>query len=271
MTRLLEVYRPDEIAFVTFTRKGVDNGKERALLANPQLTREDLVHFKTLHSLCFRELGLKHDAVLDPLKMDKFNKLSGGYFNIALHEAFDKQTEDDKLLSCYDAVRNGATKGVVVNYKCSPERYNRFVNMYEEFKKANGLVDFHDCLLRFCERGLPVNVKAAFIDEAQDLTPLQWEVCRIAFSLCEKIRISGDDFQSLFVYSGASPGTLIALAKKYHRIKLEKSYRLPKSVYRFAKGITRLIEDKIDKDFVPEKTRKVLSRKSPTGNCLCSG
>ena len=34
MVELLKVYRPDEIAFVTFTRKGVENGIERALKAN---------------------------------------------------------------------------------------------------------------------------------------------------------------------------------------------------------------------------------------------
>jgi superfamily I DNA/RNA helicase len=93
----------------------------------------------------------------------------------------------------------------------------------------------------------------AFIDEAQDLTLLQWEVCRIAFSSAEKVRIAGDDFQSLFTYAGASPRTLVSLAHRYRTVKLETSYRLPRAVYRFTKGITKLIEDKIDKDFRPAK------------------
>jgi len=36
MAELLKVYRPDEIAFVTFTRKGVLNGIERAIKADPR-------------------------------------------------------------------------------------------------------------------------------------------------------------------------------------------------------------------------------------------
>jgi superfamily I DNA/RNA helicase len=248
MTGLLKTYRPDEIAFVTFTRKGVANGIERALQANPQLTADDLVHFKTLHALCFRELGLKRSSVIEYPDMDSFNGMFG--FNVTLRKAFERQSNDDKLLSRYDAVRSGSTKGVFIrdNYDGA-----RLIKAYENFRAENHLVDFHDCLLKFREENRPVNVKVAFIDEAQDLTLLQWEVCQIAFSSAEKVRIAGDDFQSLFTYAGASPGTLVSLARRYRTIKLETSYRLPRAVYRFTKGITKLIEDKIDKDFRPAK------------------
>jgi superfamily I DNA/RNA helicase len=251
MTELLEVYRPDEIAFVTFTRKGVANGLERATLANSQLSADDLVHFKTLHALCFRELGLKHASIIVRADMEKFNRMLG--FEVTLGEAFGRQSEDDKLFSRYDAIRSGAKKGAYVHRKCDEARYTRLIKAYESFKEANNLVDFHDCLLRFRDAGRPVNVKVAFIDEAQDLTLLQWEVCQIAFSECEKVRIAGDDFQSLFTYAGASPRALVELARRHRTVKLETSYRLPKAVYRFAKGVTRCIVDKIDKDFKPAK------------------
>ncbi|GHT59499.1 hypothetical protein FACS1894109_15530 [Spirochaetia bacterium] len=251
MTRLLEVYRPDEIAFVTFTRKGVANGIERALQANPQLTTDDLIHFRTLHALCFRELGLKHASIIERTDMEKFNALLG--FDIHLRDVFEGQSDDDKLLSRYDAIRSGSKKGVLIHGTYDEQRYTRLVHAYETFKKENHLVDFHDCLLQFREAGQSVPVKVAFIDEAQDLTLLQWEVCQIAFGAAEKIRIAGDDFQSLFTYAGASPRTLVSLAGRYTTIKLEKSFRLSRAVYRFTKGITNLITDKIDKDFSPAK------------------
>ena len=252
MTELLKVYRPDEIAFVTYTRKGVAHGKERALQANPQIAADDLVHFKTLHALCFRELGLEHASIITRKSMDEFNRRYG--FNVTLRKEFEKQTDDDKLLVRYDANRNGSVKGIFVDENYDEERYKFLVCCYEKFKAEKRLVDFHDCLLRFKDANKPVNVKVAFIDEAQDLTLLQWEVCRIAFSTCEKVRIAGDDYQSLFTYAGASPRTLIGLAKRYKADKIEVSYRLPAAVYRFAKGITHLITDKIDKDFRPVKS-----------------
>jgi superfamily I DNA/RNA helicase len=251
MTELLKTYRPDEIAFVTFTRKGVINGMERALQANPRLTVDDLVHFRTLHALCFRELGLGHESIITHSDIKEFNRFAR--CDVTLTGAFEKQTEDDKLLSRYDALRNGARRGVVADYTHDTERYTRLTKAYEVFKNTRGKVDFHDCLVKFCGRNKPVGVKVAFIDEAQDLTPLQWEVCRTAFSAAEKVRIAGDDFQSLFTYSGASPAAFISLSERYDEIKLEKSYRIPKAVYRFAKGITQLITKKVDKDYAPAK------------------
>jgi superfamily I DNA/RNA helicase len=260
MTGLLGVYRPDETAFVTYTRKGVANGIERALQVNPQLVEEDLIYFKTLHALCFRELGLKRAAIITKPDLRRFSEKAN--FNLTSNEAFDKQTEDDKLLTRYDVIRSGSKKDAFIHGHFNEERYNRLVAQYEEYKKSgvkdqNGTVirqvDFYDCLLLFKERNKPVNVKVAFIDEAQDLTMLQWEVCQIAFSDCEKVRIAGDDYQSLFSYAGASPRTLIDLAARYRTVKLETSYRLPAAVYRFAKGIVEVIDDKIDKDFKPAK------------------
>jgi superfamily I DNA/RNA helicase len=276
MTTLLKTYRPDEIAFVTFTRKGVANGIERALRANPHLTADDLAHFKTLHALCFRELGLEQQSMITRAKMHEFNRLPGNHFryHVTLRETFEEQTEDDKLLSRYDTVRNLGEKAALTDSAYDPTRYGLLVKDYEAFKAREGLVDFHDCLLKFRERNRPVNVKVAFIDEAQDLTLLQWEVCRIAFSLAEKIRIAGDDYQCLFSYSGASFRTLISLSKRYRTVKLETSHRLPGTVYRFARGITRLIGDKVEKDYRPARdvegfiqelgSREVLARRIRT-------
>ena len=193
MVDFLSVYRPDEIAFVTFTRKGVANGIERALKANRNLREEDLIHFKTLHAMCFREAELKHKNIIERADIERFNRLLG--FNVHLSESFENTTEDDKLLQRYDAIRAGSKKGIYIERAVDEERFTRLVKAYESFKQQNDLVDFYDCLIRFRDRGLPVSVKAALVDEAQDLTPLQWDVCNIAFSECEKIRIAGDDYQ----------------------------------------------------------------------------
>ena len=267
MVNLLLTYRPDEIAFVTFTRKGVRNGIDRALAADSRLRDDDLVHFQTLHSLCFKETALKHTNIIEPRDIRRFNELLG--FNLTLAESFDNTTEDDKLLQRYDAIRAGSKRGVFVERACDEERYDRLVSAYEAFKQENDLVDFYDCLIRFRDRGLPVPVKVALIDEAQDLTPLQWEVCQIAFSGCIVIRIAGDDYQSLFSYAGADPAILIELSRFYKLVKLEKSYRLPMAVYRFARGITDMIQEKVDKDFVPIKDEEGFVRVIADRAALC--
>ena len=267
MVTLLQTYRPDEIAFVTFTRKGVANGIERALASNPHLREDDLVHFKTLHAMAFRETELKHVNIIERADIQRFNELLG--FDVRFAESFENSSEDDKLLQRYDAVRSRSRKGVYVERAFDEERYDRLVSAYETFKKENNLVDFYDCLIRFKERGKAIPVRVALIDEAQDLTPLQWEVCEIAFSLCEKVRISGDDFQSLFSYSGASPETLIEMAGRYECVKLEHSYRLPRAVYAFARGITDMIQEKVDKESVPIKDEEGFVKLIADRSSLC--
>jgi superfamily I DNA/RNA helicase len=162
------------------------------------------------------------------------------------------RTDDDKALTRYEAVRGGASEFRFLkddNY--NERRYRWLIAQYETFKKENNLVDFTDCLTRFRDNGRPLNVKVAFIDEAQDLTRLQWDVCRTAFANCEKIRIAGDDYQSVFTYAGAVPGTFVSLARRYQAVKLETSYRIPGAVYNLTKKLTMLISVKEEKDFAP--------------------
>ena len=267
MVELLKQFRPDEIAFVTFTRKGVANGIDRALAADSRLRAEDLVHFQTLHSMCFKEAGLRHKNIIEPRDIRKFNEMLG--FNVTLADSFDNTTEDDKLLQRYDAVRAGSKVGIFLERAYDEERYERLVSAYEAFKEENDLVDFYDCLIRFRDRGLPVPVKCALIDEAQDLTPLQWEVCDVGFSGCKVIRIAGDDYQTLFEYAGADPKILIDLASRYELVKLEKSYRLPMAVYNFARGITAMIQDKVDKDFAPVRDEEGFVKVINDRSSLC--
>lgn len=190
----LQVYRPDEIAFVTYTRKGVETGIERALAVNKDLTPDDLMHFKTLHALCFRESHLARKNIITAQDIAQFNSELG--FSLTLSDAFGHVSEDDRLLQRYDAERSGSKRGVFVEGNYDRFRYDRLVNAYNAFKDAHDLVDFYDCLLRYMEKGEPLQgVKLAIIDECQDLTPLQWQVCMKAFENAERVICLGDDFQ----------------------------------------------------------------------------
>lgn len=194
ITDALKSYRPDEIAFVTYTRKGVETGVARALAVNKDLTPDDLMHFKTLHALCFREAHLARKNIITQSDIAQFNSELG--FSLTMNDAFGHVTEDDRLLQRYDAERSGSKRGVFVDGNYDRFRYDRLVNAYKAFKEGHDLVDFYDCLLKYMEQGEPLQgVKIALIDECQDLTPLQWQVCMKAFSEAEKVICLGDDFQ----------------------------------------------------------------------------
>ena len=248
----LGTYRPEEIAFVSFTRKGAYEGRDRILRdKNIEVDADRLEYFKTLHSLCFGELGYKRDAMFTPEHASKFNRILG--FNLTTNENSESNTADDKLMGIYEQVRSGR-KDVFIDIDGYDKlRYDRLVSSYEEYKKVNGLHDYTDCLLDFVKRGKSVPVLSVYIDEAQDLTALQWQVCSVAFAKAEKIFVAGDDYQSIYKYAGARPDVLIKLSENHTVVKLETSYRLPRKVYNFAKAITGVLGIKVDKDYAPYK------------------
>ena len=267
ITDALKSYRPDEIAFVTYTRKGVETGVARALAVNKDLTPDDLMHFKTLHALCFREAHLARKNIITQSDITQFNSELG--FSLTMNDAFGHVTEDDRLLQRYDAERSGSKRGVFVDGNYDRFRYDRLVNAYKAFKEGHDLVDFYDCLLKYMEQGEPLQgVKIALIDECQDLTPLQWQVCMKAFSEAEKVICLGDDFQCLYTYNGAAPELLVEMASHYKTVKHEISYRLPRKVYEFSKGITDLIQEKVEKDYRPADDREGFVETLPDRNVL---
>lgn len=241
---------PEEIAFISFTRKGANEGKDR-IMKETKIPLQRFPYFKTLNALTFSALGYETKNIFNKKWAAQFNKLLG--FNLTLNKEDECNTQDDKYLSVYDMERHGFIPYSDAVEMTGSDGYKRFVSAYTEFKGTFNLFDYNDCLANFVERGEPLPVKIAFIDEAQDLTYLHWNVCYLAFSKAERIYVAGDDYQSIYTYAGARPHVFLDMAKKAKVVKLEKSYRLPEEVYSIAHGITEMIEQKMEKDYLPVK------------------
>ena len=192
----LETRRAEEIAFVTFTRKGAEEGLRRVcskLMYEP----DDLPYFRTLHSLTFHALNYKGNQMFGKLDQRKFNKEFG--YDVNRHEVSTGKvapTRDSKYLDFYDMERSGAmTSKQLAESDIEYGYYKQIVKHYEEYKTREQKIDFFDCLIKYVQIGEPLPVKVAMIDECQDITALQWKVIEKAFFKAEKIIIAGDDKQ----------------------------------------------------------------------------
>lgn len=254
VSKELEVRRPEEIAFVTFTRKGAEEGLRR-VCNKLMLEPDDLPYFRTLHSLTFHVMNYKANQMFNRLDQKKFNKLYG--YNLNRCEVNAKRvapTKDTLYLDYYDLERSKAlTSKQMVEADIELSYYHQLVQKYEEFKSQECLVDFFDCLINYVQVGDSLPVKVVMIDECQDITALQWKVIEKAFAKAERIIMAGDENQALFEYSGARPDFLIDFAKKFPVEHLPISYRIPKNVYYLAKSIVNFIGEKTNKPFEPRK------------------
>jgi superfamily I DNA/RNA helicase len=93
----------------------------------------------------------------------------------------------------------------------------------------------------------------AIIDEAQDLTSLQWAFVFQAFKNVKRTYVAGDDDQAIFSFAGADIGIFSSL-KGDSKI-LEYSYRLPPELVFFAKGITKYISKRVKKNYTGNETK----------------
>ena len=248
----LETRRAEEIAFVTFTRKGAEEGLRRVcskLMYEP----DDLPYFRTLHSLTFHALNYKGNQMFGKLDQRKFNKEFG--YDVNRHEVSTGKvapTRDSKYLDFYDMERSGAmTSKQLAESDIEYGYYKQIVKHYEEYKAREQKIDFFDCLIKYVQIGEPLPVKVAMIDECQDITALQWKVIEKAFFKAEKIIIAGDDKQcqptgsKVLTKNGyknieelAEKDSLITFAQSDYSYygKRQREYH-PEIAHRFYKGL----------------------------------
>lgn len=247
----LKIVSPQKIAFVSFTKKGVYEGLTRAK-EKFNYDEKDFVYFRTLHSICFRELKVTRYDMLTKKDYKSFSKAMNMNFVGYYTEEF--YHNDDMYLFMYFLKHNNYTM-----YKKMRDAMEVNINTlkhvamnYDRYKKQFRKVDFTDLLTKTLEYKLAIDIDVAIIDEAQDLTTLQWEVCNSLFSKAKRIYIAGDDDQAIYEWTGADVHYFLNI--EGHRTILDKSWRLSSNLLDFAKKISTKIDERVEKDFKPFNT-----------------
>ena len=253
-TRLMEILEhelsinePDKIAFVSFTRKGTYEGAERAR-TKFGYKESDMPFFRTLHSIAFRRGQFSKYDMISKRDYRAFSEAMGMKFTGYYTE--DLFSNDDKYLFMVFLKRNNPRAAESMTNTLNARLLRDVENNYIRYKEFARVRDFTDIIEHFVEVNDPLPVKVAIIDEAQDLTSLQWKMCTVAFRNCERIYIAGDDDQAIYEWSGADVQHFLSLNKiAAEREILKQSYRLRSNVLKFAQSISSKISERVDKDF----------------------
>ncbi len=131
-------------------------------------------------------------------------------------------------------------------------------NEIERYKKEYNLIDFNDMILKFIKSDKSPNFDVVFIDEAQDLSLMQWDMAKTIWNKTEDSFIAGDDDQAIFRWAGADVDSFIA--QKGLMMPLQQSHRIPAKVHNVAMGIINKIRNRIDKTWKPKVHEGSLSR-----------
>lgn len=246
--------KPDEIAYISFTTKAATEAKTRAM-EKFNFHSKDLPWFRTLHSMMFKWLNM---TTTDLMKKSHYSEVCeklgiefSGYVVLEEGLALPGSMEGDRMLF-NEGIARVRMISVEQQYNLSDENYSlqefkRFCTTLEQYKETLGLIDFNDMLaLGLQEKELP-RFKVLFVDEAQDLSKLQWALVDRLIANSEVSYVAGDDDQAIFRWAGADPDSFINCRGSVK--ELTKSYRLSNEVHAAASGIIRHCSSRRSKSF----------------------
>jgi len=259
---------PDRIGFVSYTRKAVEEARSRAGTAF-NLTDKDMPYFRTLHSFAFRALGLTASQVMNGSDWSEFGKSLG----IDMAGVDYRAAEDGLILPqslggdrYINMIERSKMRCIpleqefseVAQWDMSLPFLRKISAELEVFKSAYGKVTFVDMIDTFVKIGEAPRLEVLIIDEAQDLTPLQWQMAEILIENARVVVIAGDDDQCIHRWAGVNVKLFMNCAQD--RQVLTQSYRLTQPVFDVAAGVVKRIRTRLPKDYHPNDKPGSVSR-----------
>jgi len=253
-------YSPDEICYVSFTNKAVNECVARVRKRFKEYDEDDFKYFRTLHSLARQQFA--EIPVLDPKADMLMFHTQYGTIKINFKEGHDDQkVYNNWSLQIYDRARNMKVDPVWLYKQQSRkavrlQQFKSIINGYEEFKTMeleNGQrtpdrLDFTDMVERYITDGLVIPFKVLMVDEAQDLTPLQWDMVVKIAKFVDRVYIAGDDDQAIYEWNGADVNLFQTFPGR--ALVLKKSVRLNKDIHFFSKCLLHGMGDnRVPKEF----------------------
>jgi DNA helicase-2/ATP-dependent DNA helicase PcrA len=246
---------PERIAYVTFTKRGANEAIERAM-AKFNLSRNKLRYFRTLHSLCFQAAGLSNGDVFEGKKVVEF----GDWLGIKLSESVSM---DEGSTFGYNPGDRGMFMENLSRIKMIPLRQlydrdddalpwdmvERLSRGLVEYKRAHSLVDYTDMLSLFVKSEWSPALDELYVDEAQDLSLLQWKVVEKLARGCKRVVIAGDDDQAIYKWAGADVDHFVDM--EGHVKVLTQSWRVPRTVQQLSDRIISQVHKRRPKEWNP--------------------
>ena len=253
----------NRIGYFAFTRKAAGEARDRYLKVETHLSKKDIKHFQTLHSLAFNNLGLKEENVMQELNYKRIGEECGIQISYASYETnswngiFSSNSEYLNLINLARVRQTSPLEELDRNEhlgKIERFKLDAIAKEIDDYKKTNRLIDFTDMLDKFLIKG-NVNNKfdVIFVDEAQDLSLIQWKMIeKIEKDNQCDVWVAGDDDQAIFGWAGADVDSFINW--KAEEIPLQQSERVPSEIQVKALGIIDRVQDnRLSKDYFPKK------------------
>ncbi len=197
-----------KIGYFAFTRKAAEEAKKRMPAEENQIP-----YFQTFHSFAYKTLGINEENVMQPMHY----QMLGNNLGIRIKFSDKNNKEETNYLRSdseyFRIIQRAINKDTTVRHEYNLGEYNRkeidkilLFHLYKNFlayKNSYGLYDFNDMIKLLIHYDKIPKFDVIFIDEAQDLSPLQWMLYDVLKNYTKDIYLAGDDDQAIFAWAGA--------------------------------------------------------------------
>ena len=248
---------PNKIAYLAFTNQAADEALSRAI-SQLNYSTSDFMNFRTLHSLAYRELHLKEENIMSDddyaFVSNKLQiKLSNPNKNV---KSYGASFPDDVFMQVIDGAKiRGLTPENFFNdpsighLEGGLPKLKYIDQSLIKYKQERNKYDMTDMIVDFNKKHYDTmpNFDVVIIDEAQDLSWLQWKMVERIVTNAKRVYVAGDDDQAIYRWAGARPEFLMNMDGT--RTILNKSYRLAKSIHAKANRLIKRVGDRVDKEW----------------------
>jgi len=253
---------PDRIGYVSFTKKAIHEAIERAC-SQFGLDQKQLPWFRTLHSWGFNGIGASSE---DMMASEDWGVL-GREVGMTFSGASRVNPDDGVLLPPEQEFQKGDSYIRMIDrarYRMIPvetefnetEDWSKDFNILRRVQKEFALykskmnkIDFVDQIEVYIQSGNPPHLELLIIDEAQDLTPLQWEMVRMIAPNADRVIIAGDDDQAIHRWTGVDIRYFLECSSNVR--VLSQSFRMPQKVHTLSQDVVKRIGLRREKIFHP--------------------
>jgi len=248
----------ERIGYFAFTRKAAYEARDRFLEAFPELQKKDIKYFQTLHSLAFNYLGLKEENVMQEEHYKAIGEECGLRIKYATYEKnehngiFTSNSEYLTLINLAGVKRINVLDQLDRNEhlgKIERDKLQIVEKHIEDYKQSYGLIDYNDMIKKFTAQQQSPSFEVIFVDEAQDLSLLQWDMLKLLQQNSKDVYIAGDDDQAIFGWAGADVQSFINFDAV--EIPLQQSKRVPQIIQQRALDRLDNIKVRIHKTYHP--------------------
>jgi len=239
---------PTKIGYFAFTKKAANEARDRAFEKFPNLNPDmDFPYFRTLHSLAYRCLGISTKDMMSTESYKEFAKEAGIELAIESGDEEFAIKVDNPILNEINIARiRGLDLRTHYNKSQMDIGWHHFEYVeraYRHYKTSHSLLDFTDLLehILLTPERLPT-LEALIIDEAQDLSRLQWRLVEQLALRSQRFFLAGDDDQAVYTWAGADVESFLGFEGDVK--VLDQSYRVPAVVHELANRIVLRIKNR---------------------------